>query len=481
MKILHTLLPTLWLVALMGCAQELPVPEEPPKPEIEEIEELDEWLRALPGVRSVKELQTQDYQEYYLIQFEQLLDPLNPAAGTFLQRVFLSHQDFDNPVVFETEGYNAQASLTKSTQTELTKRYKANRVEVEHRYSGLSLPTSYNWNYLNTTNAAADLHAVRVALGTAYTGSWIATGVSKGGTNAMNYTRLYPEDLTATVAYVGPICNSLQDTRFVDHILNVATPEMRQKVEDFQRELLIRRNTIQPEFYADPAEPTEAKEFMTNDQAYESYVVDFVQGVWQFGWPVDKIPAVDATDQEIIDYLILYKVFSSDEPSPMPRVTDRSRTFIGTYLRKRLQERASRASGEPDTSNTHYYVQSQKELGYYAFHTGPFEDLIPDHASWSENTLARFTVPADAADIQFSDKLYRQMTQWLQNDDPQLICVYGEYDPWTAAAPDRAYFSGKANMAIFVEQGGSHSAEIERLNATDKEQAWSKLDSWVNQ
>lgn len=478
MKILHTLLPALWLVALMGCTQELPVPEEPPTPE---LDQLDEWLTTIPGVHSVKELQTQDYQEYYLIQFEQLLDPLNPAAGTFLQRVFLSHQSFDSPVIFETEGYNAQASLTTSTQTELTKRYKANRIEVEHRYSGLSLPTSYNWNYLNSANAAADLHAVRVALGTAYTGSWIATGVSKGGTNTMSYMMYYPKDLTAAVAYVGPICNSLQDTRFVDHMLNVATPKMREKIVAFQRELLIRRNTIQPIFYKTPAEPTGAKEYMTNDQLYENIVVDFPQGVWQEGRSVDEIPAIDATDQEIIDYLILHKVFDSDEPSPMPRVTDRSRTFIGTYLRQRLQERSSRANGEPDTSNTHYYVQARSELGYYAYTTKPLEDLIPDHASWSENTMARFTVPADAADIQFSDKLYRNMTQWLQNNDPRLICVYGEYDPWIAAAPDRAYFSGKANMAIFVEQGGSHSAAIERLSATDKQQAWSKLDSWVNQ
>lgn len=482
MKILRITLSVIMLIALIGCTKAPSDPEESEKPS---IDKLGEWLETLPGVHSVKELESQDYKKHFLILFEQLLDPKNPAAGTFLQRVFLSHQDFDKPVVFETEGYDAQSRMTSTTQNELTKRYQANYVVVEHRYSGLSLPSSFDWKYLTSENGAADLHAVRVSLGEGYTGNWLATGVSKGGTNAMSYIMFYPTDIAATVAYVGPICSGVGDTRFWTHMQTVATLEMRNKIINFQRELLIRRDIIQPMFYANTEQSSTfssyplPKEQMSNDQLYENTVMDFAQAVWQYGWSIEGIPTADATNEQIIDYLNEEEVFGP-APLSIPREIDRSRTFIGDYLRK-LKVRSTRTGLTPDLSITHYYVQALIELGRYTHNVEPFEDLIPNHRGWSENTIARFVVPADAADIQFSDNLYLQMTQWLQGQDPRLICVYGEYDPWTAAAPDRDYFEGKSNMEIFIQEWGSHSAKIDSLASADKQQAWTKLDKWIKE
>lgn len=474
MKILRIALSVIMLIALISCTKDpsdQPVPIKPP------IEKLGERLGTLPGVHSVEELASQDYKKYYLIVFKQLLDPKNPAAGTFLQRVFLSHQDFDNPVILEAEGYDAQYCMKGTIQNELTKRYQANYVVVEHRYSGLSLPSSFVWEYLTSENAAADLHAVRVSLGALYTGNWLATGASKGGTNTMSYMMYYPTDLAAAVAYVGPMCNGVSDTRFVTHMRTVATPEMRDRITAFQRELLSRRETIQPVFFDASAQPASSKEYMTDDQAYEFIVTEFASGVWQYGWSVEEIPAADATDQEIINYLIKKDVFGP-AISTLSREAYGSGTYAGDYLRK-LNVSSTRTGATLDTSKTHYYVQVIMELGTYAHYIEPFEDLIPDHESWSVNTIARFTVPADAADIQFSNKLYLQKSQWLQNQDPHLICVYGEYDPCTATAPDRAYFEGKANMSIFIQEGGAHSAQIEGLDLADKQQAWTKLDKWM--
>jgi hypothetical protein len=47
------------------------------------------------------------FKENYLVWFEQPLDHNNPGAGTFKQRVWLSHKDETSPVVMVTEGYSA--------------------------------------------------------------------------------------------------------------------------------------------------------------------------------------------------------------------------------------------------------------------------------------------------------------------------------------------------------------------------------------
>lgn len=474
MKFFRVILPIILLTALMACSND-DNPEQPKPPE-PTVEQLGEWLKTVPGVQSVQELSSQDYKKHYLVQFKQLIDPKNPTAGTFLQRVFLSHQDFDKPVVFEAEGYDAQSSMTGTEQTELTKHFKANRVIVEHRYAGQSIPSPRDWKYLTCENAAADLHAVRQALGTGYTGSWIATGVSKGGTNTMSYMMYYPNDMSAAVAYVGPICNSVADPRFMTHIQNVGTQEMRQRLVDFQREMLIRRDQIQPILIPERLTPSESLESLSSDQEYNMMVLELAQSIWQYGYPIDEIPETDATDEEMIEYMNTY---DSETNSITPRRKDHSGMLIGDYLRK-LRKRSTRANEEPDLY-VHYFVQAIMELGHYAIDIEPFKDLLgDDHESWGENRLARFIVPADAARIPYSGEWNRQINQWLHNSDPRLICVYGEYDPWTAAAPDKNYFTGKTHMAIFVEKDGSHSAEIERLAPTDKQEAWTKLDSWVN-
>ncbi|MEG1897131.1 MAG: S28 family serine protease [Mucinivorans sp.] len=496
MNYLRIAFAVIFMTAMVGCSEkgpEQPIPPTPPPPTPPPIENVEAWLKTLPGVQSVEELKTEKYASHFLVIFKQLIDPKNPAVGTFDQRVFVSHQNFADPVVFETQGYHAQNSMTRTFKTELINRYKANRIEVEHRYAGLSLPSPLDWKYLTYENAAADLHAVRVALGKGYTGSWLATGVSKGGTNTMSYMMYYPQDVTAGVAYVGPICNAVEDTRIVDHIMNVGTPEMRKKIVDFQRELLIRRDTIQPLFYRSKPKPTKAKEYMTNDQKYELAVLSFVYKVLQYGYDVDEIPTPDMSTDEITDYAGEKKIFGrrkpkSDLKSSVEYFTDELgdyQIYLGDYqiylddYQIYLDDYQTRTAQLPILVNTHYYVQVLIEMGGLANVVQPLEDLMPNHKSWSEHTMARFIVPADAADIKYSDVWNRNMNKWLQEEDPRLICVYGQYDPWTAAAPDKNYFVGKSNMAIYIKKEGAHSSKIKDLSQQDRQAAWAKLDSWI--
>ncbi len=65
--------------------------------------ELQKRLQSLPGVSDLKPLQSDAYPEKYVFFINQLLDPHRPEAGSFKQRVILSHVGFDRPTVLVTE------------------------------------------------------------------------------------------------------------------------------------------------------------------------------------------------------------------------------------------------------------------------------------------------------------------------------------------------------------------------------------------
>src|SRR5574344_3101289 len=72
---------------------------------------LKDKLSALPGVTSVEQLESSVYPEKYVIKITQQVDPKNPAAGTFQQRVVIGHVGYDRPTVMVTEGYGGAYAL----------------------------------------------------------------------------------------------------------------------------------------------------------------------------------------------------------------------------------------------------------------------------------------------------------------------------------------------------------------------------------
>ena len=121
------------------------------------------------------------FESTYLLWFEQPIDHNNPAAGTFKQRVWLSHKSADAPVVFITEGYN----VTKPYKSELAELLEANQIIVEHRFYGESCPDSVLWGYLTIKQSAMDLHNIVKYFRKLYRSRWVSTGISKGGTTAI--------------------------------------------------------------------------------------------------------------------------------------------------------------------------------------------------------------------------------------------------------------------------------------------------------
>ena len=228
--------------------------------------------------------------EAFELLIEQPLDHQNPVAGTFHQRVFISHVDFAKPVLLGTEGYAARGVGGGELQRILC----GNQVAVEHRFFGKSTPSPVRWEYLTVRQSADDLHAIVSALRKLYTGKWVSTGASKGGQTALFYKCFYPDDVDATVAYVAPINLAQEDPRIYQFLQTVGDEETRKKIEQFQIALFKREDEILP--LVEPQIQRNRWTFaMGLSKAYEYGVLEYPYAFWQYGTKPADIPSPEAS------------------------------------------------------------------------------------------------------------------------------------------------------------------------------------------
>ena len=406
---------------------------------------LQEKLKTISLITEIKPLESKEFAEKYVTYFTQPLDHDRPELGSFRQRVIISHIGFDRPTVIVTEGYGAGYALSPRYREELSKMFNTNMVFVEYRYFLESTPNPRDWQYLTAESSADDLHAVRQALKDIYPNKWIATGISKGGQTAMLYRTFYPNDVDITVPYVGPLCYDVEDGRHEPFLRQVGTEDERRKIEDFQLEVLKRKSTLLPRF----EKHCQEKKYEFNastEEIYDYSVLEYSFAFWQWGTPVSTIPANNASDDEI------YKHFMAiSEPS---------------YFAK-------------GGGNESFFVQAARELGYYGYDIRPFKKYLS--ITSSKGYLKKLMLPDDAKDIKFDKTLSKKITKFLKKNDPKMIFVYGEIDPWSAAATTWLNTDKKENVHIFVEPRGSHLARINTLPKEMKQKAISILQKWLEE
>ena len=406
---------------------------------------LQEKLKTISLITEIKPLESKEFAEKYVTYFTQPLDHDRPELGSFRQRVIISHIGFDRPTVIVTEGYGAGYALSPRYREELSKMFNTNMVFVEYRYFLESTPNPRDWQYLTAESSADDLHAVRQALKDIYPNKWIATGISKGGQTAMLYRTFYPNDVDITVPYVGPLCYDVEDGRHEPFLRQVGTEDERRKIEDFQLEVLKRKSTLLPRF----EKHCQEKKYEFNastEEIYDYSVLEYSFAFWQWGTPVSTIPANNASDDEI------YKHFMAiSEPS---------------YFAK-------------GGGNESFFVQAARELGYYGYDIRPFKKYLS--ITSSKGYLKKLMLPDDAKDIKFDKTLSKKITKFLKKNDPKMIFVYGEIDPWSAAATTWLNTDKKENVHIFVEPRGSHLARINTLPEEMKQKAISILKKWLTE
>lgn len=402
---------------------------------------LEQKISAISAIKEIRPLETSEFSEKYVTYFIQPLDHRHPEKGSFRQRVIVSHVGFDRPTVIVTEGYGAAYALRSQYREELSKLLNANMIFVEYRYFLESTPEPKDWQYLTAENSADDLHAITTAFKNIYPGKWIATGISKGGQTTLLYRTFYPDDVDISVPYVAPLCYGVEDGRHEPFLHKVSTPENRKKIEDFQLEALKRKATLLPRFEKYCSEKNYSFRAPI-EEIYDYSVLEYSFALWQWGTPISSIPATTASDDEIFSHLL-----AISEP--------------GYFT--------------ADSPNASFFVQAARELGYYGYDVQPFKQYLSIQSS--EGYLHRLMLPEELKDMPFDKTLSKKITKFLKKQDPKMIFIYGQNDPWTAAGV--TWLKNKKNIHVFIQPNGSHLARISTLPEAEKAEVMELINEWL--
>ncbi len=397
--------------------------------------ELYKWLSSKQELTVKKIEGDSSFSESYEIFITQPIDHNNPNSLTFKQKIYLSHIDRDKPMVVELDGYGVI-----NRPNELSRLLKCNQLRVEHRYYGESVPDPFDWEYLDIRQSAEDHHRIIQIFKEFYNGKWLSTGISKGGSTVIFHRRYFSDDVNATVAYVGPIARSVDDQRVYEHLKNVSTPECRQKVYDFQLQILKNRDKYYPMFLSNAEENELTYNIVGDEKAFEYSILEYSFAYWQWGRDdCSKIPDSTSTDEEIFDHFLTNggAEYFSD------------RDIKGFYP---------------------FFYQAYKDYGYYAYDTEPFKEYLKYADGQTE-----FFIP-EGVTLTFNPEPMKDMNDWVENEGNNFIFIYGENDPWTAAGVS---LTGKTNSLKMVRPNGSHRTRINSFSDEDKELIFSKLEEWL--
>ncbi len=395
-------------------------------------------LRRLPHVIAVETLRPDSsFREAYEIVFSEPLDHADTAKGSFPLHLWLSHADASLPMVIETEGYQVFGG---TRPRELTSLLHCNQLVVEHRFFGHSRPDSLRWEYLRLKQTADDLHRVVTTFKTLYPGPWVSTGISKGGQTTLLYRFFYPNDVRASVPYVAPIPLAEEDPRIFTFLRSVGDSSTRRRIEDFQKDMLVRESEMIPRLEQYAADKKISLGIGTG-VAYEYLVLEYSFSFWQWGSVrPDEIPRPGAPADTAFRHLL--------RVVPPTDYTDQGIAYLAPFI-----------------------VQAYGELGYYRY---DITDLRPFLCFVHNPTNALF-VPKDAR-VTYDPLTMQRIHRYLQLSGNNIIFVYGQNDTWSACAMQ---LTGMTNAIKLVNQGGSHRSRIRDLTNGQQAQAMDSLKVWL--
>lgn len=408
--------------------------------------DIEKMLQKIDAVTSYEKMEKADTtRTYYLLKFRQNLDPEDAGAGTFEQRVMLGHRGYDRPTVIVTEGYDGNYAFNNKNfgTEELAHLLDANIIFVQYRYFKESRPEPCNWDYLTVKNSMYDYHNIVTAFKPYYKKKWAATGISKGGSTAMFYRAYFPDDVDVSVPYVAPLSCALEDGRHESFMEQASTKANRDAIRNFQFRLLENKSTLLPMFN-DYCTKKGYTFHVPTSTIYDLCVLEYQFSFWQWGSPTSEIPAAEASDSTVFKYFI-----RNCEPN--------------YFSRKNNLESFS--------------VQAVKDFGYYGYNVEPFKKYI--NPADIEGYYKKVMLPAEWSNVEFDDYNYRFVTDFLIENDPKMIFIYGEWDPWTASGVTWLRDRNKENIHIYIQPDGSHSARIRTMPENVQKEILDKLNEWM--
>jgi hypothetical protein len=402
-------------------------------------ESLEEKLKEIHSITFEKTPTIGSFNDSYKILIKQPIDHSDSSRGFFYQKVYLSHKDFNKPVVFFINGYISP----KNKINDWSKLLEANQIYVEHRYYGESKPVDIEWETLNLKNATADLHNIKLVLGKIYKNNWISTGTSKGGLTSLAYKYYYPNDVKVTIAHSAPVGMTLSDTTVFTFIDSLSKSKgCLDKVKSFQRKLLLKKDEIIPLLKTHLDNKHKQYNNLGLNRIYEVAVLEVPFSIWQNNNGCNAIAINDTSSSGLFKSLrtAIYDWF----------LTDNVFDEIGAY---------------------HY--QALTELGYYDYPTSEFKDLLSNNKN---KPPSRILIPK-GININYSDDIIQRLKEWLTNSGNNIIYINGALDPYSFY---RIQPSKKTNSLSFLIENSNHNqTKFNYLSGEQKIKIMSYLNKWM--
>ena len=400
---------------------------------------LEQKLKSLGGIVKVTQVEGDSiYSEIYEVFIDQPVDHTNPNGEHFEQKIYIGHINEDLPVVIELDGY----SMVKPRYNELADILNCNKIQVEHRYFGESVLDTINWEYLTVEQAANDHHQIISLLKNIYKGKWISSGISKGGQTTIFHRYFFNDDVDVSVAYVAPLNIAEEDPRVYHFLDNVGTKECRDKMIQFQREVL-RREDEMLEMFIDDSKISGYTYSIGSDRfIFEFVVLEYTFAFWQWQKDnCDEIPNSSASSEELFNHL------------------KRNSSFI--YF-----------SDEGIAPIAPFFYQAYNEIGYYGYDISPLKDLLRE----VKDPSSKIFIPQNS-NPQFNCSLMQDINTWVQKHGNNMIFIYGGNDTWSSSAVE---LRGETNSIKMVKEGGSHRTRINSFSDEEKEIIFSTLEDWLD-
>ena len=394
-----------------------------------------ERLQSISNIEVNEITPKNGYDRQFEIYITQPLDHNNPDGITFKQRIFLSHTDESNPMIFMPSGYSS--SPTKLC--ELSFLLNANQIYVAHRFMLGAEPDQLDWQYLNIEQASADFHVIVETFKSIYPEIWLSYGASKNGQAALFHKRYYPDDVEATVALVAPLSLGEEDARYNTFLATIGSESDRNKIKQFQRKVLENRDLIIPLInnYMNGSDFTFTR--MSADKILEYEILEFPFSFWQVtDGNCSTIPDTSTNYNDLYEYLKNFGYFDV--------YSDEMLDFFQPV-----------------------YYQAFTELGWYELIADHLQDLLVAVPNPSYKQMAPTNVP-----LNYNVQVIPDAIDWLQSNGDNIIYIYGENDPWTAGALESV---GLTNSIKIIQPNANHSIKIEQLD--QKALVYSTLEQWT--
>jgi hypothetical protein len=401
--------------------------------------DLKSKLESLPQIVYVERIEhNSEYEDAFKIFIEQPLDHSKPNGKKFKQKFYLSHKDFSLPMVIELDGYN----IDFNRDNELATIFQCNKIVVEHRFYGESVPENMDWNFLTIEQAAEDHHRIIETLKSIYNDKWITTGISKGGQTTYIHKYFFPDDADASVCYVAPLNLAPEDPRIYHFLDNVGTKECRDKMIHFQREVLKRSNELIPLFKQEAKNSSYSYSLGNDRFIFEYIVLEYGFAFWQWHYTTcEQIPDTTASSEDLLEHLKIGSAFS--------------------YFAE-----------QEAIQNIPFAYQAYAQMGYYGYDISDFKDLLKE----VKEPTSKIFLP-DNLNPEFDCCSMQKINSWIQKNGNNMIFIYGEIDSWSATAIE---LTGETNAIKMIKKDGTHTTRINSFDEKDRTFILNTLEDWLN-